>query len=212
MKKYQGSYLSYFLMYMFYYLSMALFSVLISVYLMDKGYKASEVSLVVSCSFILSMITQPFIGNLCNRYDKKKVNGLLLMVAGIFGIMFIFVHNIYMIAIVYSAVLAILNGVNPIIERMATVSKHKYGLIRIWGTIGYASGSQVSGLIYRYISPEAMYLFFERSWLALPVISGVRAKLSTTMVLKIPAPDFSAFANFASAHHTLYYSKMIDAH
>lgn len=160
MKKYQGSYLSYFLMYMFYYLSMALFSVLISVYLMDNGYKASEVSLVVSCSFILSMITQPFIGNLCNRYDKKKVNGLLLMVAGIFGIMFIFVHNIYMIAIVYSAVLAILNGVNPIIERMATVSKHKYGLIRIWGTIGYASGSQVSGLIYRYISPEAMYLFF----------------------------------------------------
>lgn len=160
MKKYQGSYLSYFLMYMFYYLSMALFSVLISVYLMDKGYKASEVSLVVSCSFILSMITQPFIGNLCDCYDKKKVNGLLLMVAGIFGIMFIFVHNIYMIAIVYSAVLAILNGVNPIIERMATVSKHKYGLIRIWGTIGYASGSQVSGLIYRYISPEAMYLFF----------------------------------------------------
>lgn len=160
MKKYQGSYLSYFLMYMFYYLSMALFSGLISVYLMDKGYKASDVSLVVSCSFILSMITQPFIGNLCDRYDKKKVNGILLAIAGIFGIVFILANNIYMIAIVYSVVLAILNGVNPIIERMATVSKHKYGLIRIWGTIGYASGSQVSGLIYRYISPEAMYLFF----------------------------------------------------
>ena len=160
MKKYQGSYLSYFLMYMFYYLSMALFSGLISVYLMDKGYKASDVSLVVSCSFILSMITQPFIGNLCDRYDKKKVNGILLAISGVFGIIFILANNIYMIAIVYSAVLAILNGVNPIIERMATVSKHKYGLIRIWGTIGYASGSQVSGLIYRYISPEAMYLFF----------------------------------------------------
>ena len=106
------------------------------------------------------MITQPFIGNLCDRYDKKKVNGILLAIAGIFGIVFILANNIYMIAIVYSAVLAILNGVNPIIERMATVSKHKYGLIRIWGTIGYASGSQVSGLIYRYISPEAMYLFF----------------------------------------------------
>lgn len=70
------------------------------------------------------------------------------------------VHNIYLIAFVYSAVLALLNGVNPIIERMATVSKHKYGLIRIWGTIGYASGSQLSGLIYRYISPDAMFLFF----------------------------------------------------
>ncbi len=160
MKKYQGSYLSYFLMYMFYYLSMALFSGLISVYLMDKGYKASDVSLVVSCSFILSMITQPFIGNLCDRYDKKKVNGILLAIAGIFGILFVLVNNIYLIALIYSVALAILNGVNPIIERMATVSKHKYGLIRIWGTIGYASGTQVSGLIYRYISPEAMYLFF----------------------------------------------------
>jgi OHS family lactose permease-like MFS transporter len=53
--KLKGSYLSYFLMYMFYYLSMALFSGLISVYLMDKGYSASQVSFVVSCSFILSM-------------------------------------------------------------------------------------------------------------------------------------------------------------
>lgn len=160
MKKYQGSYLSYFLMYMFYYLSMALFSGLISIYLMDKGYKASDVSFVVSCSFILSMITQPFIGNLCDRYDKKKVNGILLAIAGVFGILFVLANNIYLIALIYSIALAILNGVNPIIERMATVSKHKYGFIRIWGTIGYASGTQVSGLIYRYISPEAMYLFF----------------------------------------------------
>ncbi len=147
-------------MYMFYYLSMALFSGLISIYLMDKGYKASDVSFVVSCSFILSMITQPFIGNLCDRYDKKKVNGILLVIAGVFGILFVLANNIYLIALIYSIALAILNGVNPIIERMATVSKHKYGFIRIWGTIGYASGTQVSGLIYRYISPEAMYLFF----------------------------------------------------
>ncbi|MCQ5062572.1 hypothetical protein NE542_12175 [Faecalibacillus intestinalis] len=39
------------------------------------------------------------------------------------------VHNIYLIAIVYSVVLALLNGINPIIERMVTVSKHKYGFI-----------------------------------------------------------------------------------
>ena len=90
MKKYNGSYFSYFLMYMFYYLSMALFSGLISVYLMDKGYSASNVSFVVSSSIILSMITQPFIGNLCDNYDKKMVNGLLLMLSAVVGIIFIF--------------------------------------------------------------------------------------------------------------------------
>ena len=38
-------------MYNFYYLSWAIFSALISIYLLDKGFKASEVSLVVSTSF-----------------------------------------------------------------------------------------------------------------------------------------------------------------
>ena len=51
LKRYKNSYLSYFLMYNFYYLSWAVFSALISVYLLDKGFKASEVSLVVSTSF-----------------------------------------------------------------------------------------------------------------------------------------------------------------
>ena len=46
-----------------------------------------------------------------------------------FGFSFILVHNIYLIAIVYSVVLALLNGINPIIERMVTVIKHKYGFI-----------------------------------------------------------------------------------
>lgn len=71
--------------------------------------------------------TQPFIGDLCDRYDKKKVNMILLVISSIFS--FILVHNIYLIAIVYSVVLALLNGINPIIERRVTVSKHKYGFI-----------------------------------------------------------------------------------
>lgn len=54
--RYKNSYLSYFLMYNFYYFSWALFSALISVYLMGKGFKASEVSLVVSSSFLVSTL------------------------------------------------------------------------------------------------------------------------------------------------------------
>ena len=79
--------------------------------------------------YYLSMITQPFIGNLCDRYDKKKVNMILLVISSVFGFVYILVNNIYLIAIVYSVVLALLNGINPIIERRVTVSKHKYGFI-----------------------------------------------------------------------------------
>lgn len=59
-------------MYNFYYLSWALFSALISVYLMNKGFKASDVSIVVSVSFLTSMITQPIIGSLNEKKNIKK--------------------------------------------------------------------------------------------------------------------------------------------
>lgn len=104
-KHYKNSYLSYFLMYFFFFFCLAFFSGFISVYLMDQGYSASEVSFVVSCSFVLSVIVQPFIGKLNDQYESRYVNSLLLLIAGVSGIIFIFLKNIYLIALVYSLVL-----------------------------------------------------------------------------------------------------------
>ncbi len=78
---YRNSYLAYFLVYNFYYLSWAMFSCLISVYLMGKGYKAADVSLVVSISYLASLIAQPFVGELSDRYSVKKVNVISLILA-----------------------------------------------------------------------------------------------------------------------------------
>lgn len=158
--KYKNSYFSYFLMYNFYYLSWALFSALISVYLMDKGFKASEVSFVVSTSFLTSMITQPLIGSWNDRYDLKKVDTILFVLASIGAIVFMLSNSLIMMTISYSLVLMMLNGTNPVMEKIATASPYKYGRIRIWGTIGYALGSQFAGLLYDKISPESIFIAF----------------------------------------------------
>ncbi len=159
-KKYKNSYLSYFLMYNFYYLSWALFSALISVYLMGKGFKASQVSLVVSASFLASMAVQPVIGAWNDKYDMKKVDTVLFLIACGGGILFMLSDSLVMIGISYSLVLAMINGVNPIMEKLATASPYSYGKIRIWGTIGYALGSWMAGLIYDNISPGAVFMAF----------------------------------------------------
>ena len=88
LKRYKNSYLSYFLMYNFYYLSWALFSALISVYLMNMGFRASDVSFVVSASFLTSLITQPIIGKWNDQYDMKVVNTILFVIAIIGAILF----------------------------------------------------------------------------------------------------------------------------
>ena len=157
---YKNSYFSYLLMYFFYFFSLAVFSGYISVYLMDKGYHASQVSMVVSCSFILSMIIQPIVGYFNDHYSQKRLNMLILLLAAVLGIIFIYAQNIYMIALIYSLALGLFNATNPVIENMATLSRFSYGKIRIWGTIGYAVASKISGVIYDDVSPEAMYAFF----------------------------------------------------
>lgn len=158
--KYKNSYLSYFLMYNFYYLSWALFSALISVYLMGKGFKASQVSLVVSASFLASMVTQPVIGTWNDKYDMKKIDTALFLIACGGGIIFMLSDSLVMIAASYSLVLVMINGVNPVMEKLATTSPYPYGKIRIWGTIGYALGSQMAGIIYDNLSPEAVFAAF----------------------------------------------------
>lgn len=160
LKRYKNSYLSYFLMYNFYYLSWAIFSALISIYLLDKGFKASEVSLVVSTSFLTSMIFQPVIGMFSDRYDVKKVNFVLFTLAGIGGLAFMFASSLITITIGYSFVLTLINGTNPVMEKIASSSPYQYGKIRIWGTIGYATGSWLAGMIYQLISPSAIFICF----------------------------------------------------
>ena len=160
LKRYKNSYLSYFLMYNFYYLSWAVFSALISVYLLDKGFKASEVSLVVSTSFFASMVFQPFIGMLSDRFDVKKVNFILFGLATLGGFAFMFASSLITITIGYSFVLTLINGTNPVMEKIASSSPYQYGKIRIWGTIGYATGSWLAGIIYQFISPEFIFICF----------------------------------------------------
>ena len=160
LERYKNSYLSYFLMYNFYYLSWAIFSALISIYLLDKGIKASEVSLVVSTSFLTSMIFQPVIGMFSDRYDVKKVNFVLFTLAGIGGLAFMFASSLITITIGYSFVLTLINGTNPVMEKIASSSPYQYGKIRIWGTIGYATGSWLAGMIYQLISPSAIFICF----------------------------------------------------
>jgi OHS family lactose permease-like MFS transporter len=189
--RYKNSYLSYFLMYNFYYLSWALFSAFISVYLMGKGYNASQVSLVVSASFLASMVTQPFIGSLSDRYHYKQVNSVMFILAAAGGLVFVMSDSLLMLLISYSFVLVLINGANPVMEKIATVSPYEYGKIRIWGTIGYALGTQIAGVIYQRISPEAIFVAFVFTMmLCVAGLLGTDAKIAVQdVVLEKDSPS-----------------------
>jgi len=156
--RYTNSYLSYVILFFFYNLSFALFSALISVYLIDKGYAASQVSLLISIAALANMLTQPVIGSLTERFGMRPVNMVLFIAACLAAGLFVIAPNFAIIVIAYGLLNLIMNGVNPTLERMATSSPYSYGSVRTWGSVGFAAGTQVSGLLYDSIAPVAPYI------------------------------------------------------
>lgn len=159
-RTFKNSYLSYFTLYLFYYLSWALFSSLISVYLLSQGYTAAQASLVVSASFLASLLFQPAIGRYADRAGMKKSSTRLLLLAGLGGLLFLASRRFWLVLISYSFVMCLLNGTNPVMEKICTAAPFPYGRIRIWGTIGYAAGTQLAGLLHNYVAPAAIFAAF----------------------------------------------------
>lgn len=156
--RYTNSYASYVILFFFYDLAFALFSVLISVYLIDKGYSASQVSLLVSIASLAAMLTQPIIGGLTDRFGMRPVNMVMFVLTCLSAALFVVAPGFWIIVGAYSLLNLLINGMNPVIERMATSSPYSYGSVRAWGTIGFAVGTQLTGIIYDGIGPEAPYV------------------------------------------------------
>lgn len=184
--KYTNSYASYVILFFFYDLAFALFSALISVYLIDRGFSASQVSLLISVASLANMATQPLIGSLTERFGMRTINLVLFAASCGAAGLFVVAPNFAVIVCSYALINLIMNGVNPVVERMATSSPYNYGSIRAWGSIGFAAGTQLSGLIYDVISPRAPYILFIVAMLvALLGFWGTNPRLAETEAAKM---------------------------
>ena len=156
--RYTNSYLSYVILFVFYDLAFAFFSALISVYLIDKGYSASQVSLLISVASLANVVTQPIIGSLTEKFGMRPVNMVMFAMTCAAAALFVVAPNFWIIVGAYALMNLLMNGVNPTVERMATSSPYSYGSIRVWGSIGFAAGTQLTGIIYDAIAPVAPYV------------------------------------------------------
>ena len=107
MKRVTG-YLKYVLIYGGYYFAMALFSVLISVYLMDRGKSAVEVSFLVSAAAVIYMVFQPVAGMLQDRENRKVVTAVLLLVSAVTGVLFSLQNQYGVLVVLYGATMVLM--------------------------------------------------------------------------------------------------------
>lgn len=158
LQKWKGSYFFYILVFFFAYFSMACFVSVLSVYLTGIGKTAGEMSLILSASGIFSFAALPLAGYLCDRTGRSRlVGGLLFLAMGVFTLIFSQCRQVWSLFLLDGLLLSSLNSAIPICERLAGATRFRYGILRVWGTLGYAVGAQAAGLAVQSGFPLLMF-------------------------------------------------------
>lgn len=158
-RKYKNSYLSYILLYVGYYLAFATYSSVLAVYLTGIGKSDGEMSLILSAAGIFSFVVAPVTGYLNDRArNPKTVTAVLLAVIGVLGMVFAGASGLGVLFVLNGLIMSFVNSITPVCERVAGESKYRYGVLRVWGTLGYAAGAQAAGLAVELLPGYALFL------------------------------------------------------
>ncbi len=155
----KGCYLSYVFIYFFSYFSMASFSAVLSVYLTDAGKTASEMSFIISGAGLFSFVMVPVAGYLCDRLKRSRlISGTLLVCMGVMAVVFSACRQVWALFLLNGLIMSFYNSTMPVSERLASLCRYRYGILRVWGTFGYAAGAQAAGLAIQSLPPASLFV------------------------------------------------------
>jgi len=162
LNKIKGHYICYVFSYQFFYFSVALFASIMTLYLTGIGKDAGQVAFIISAGGVMTLGFQPVIGYLADKTQSPKKVAMLSMVAALItGSVYVYLRNDMLLFIGYGTTVAIVMSASLLMERIALKSRHDYGKIRIWGSIGWATGSQAAAIIYGSMPAAALFIIFE---------------------------------------------------
>lgn len=159
LRKYKNSYLSCILLYVGFYMAFAAYSSVLSVYLKGIGKSDREMSLILSAAGIFSFVTGPVLGYINDRArDRRKVAAALLVFAAAAGMVFAAANGLGVLFVLNGLIMSAFNSLSSVCERLAGESRFRYGVLRVWGTLGYAAGVQGAGLAVGLLPGYALFL------------------------------------------------------
>lgn len=162
--RYKESYLSYVVTFFFYYVCMAVFTSILSVYLTGIGKSNAEMSFILSASSLFGIVMIPIVGYLNDRIRKPKVIACVLIgVVAALGLLFSITRSTLALYLLDGCIMGLVTAVSPITERIAGGGRFRYGTVRVWGTVGYAISVQLCGILMQHADPSLIFVLFSAS-------------------------------------------------
>jgi len=140
---------------------MGVFISILSLFLIGKSIRTTDIAFIISATAIFTIVVQPLLGIFSDRIKKTKmIIGASMCIALLTGVLFIFTDNILLLFILNGITQSLIISIMPFYDTLAEKSDYTYGSIRVWGSIGFAVSVQVTGLVYDYISHNAVFVMF----------------------------------------------------
>lgn len=192
--KFKGSYLSYVITFFFFCFSTGVFSQVLSIYLTGIGKMTAEMTFIISSGNLFGIVLIPVFGFVKDRVRRPYMIMTTLLAAGLLSVVFAFTKSTAVLFVLHGLIVGITSALNPIFENMAGDGKYRYGLVRIWGTIGFAVSSQVAALLLDIADPKWIFFVFLLSTVlsvSCFFCTGVSAQKSVKE--KVPVTEQMAF-------------------
>ncbi len=146
-KRWKGSYASYVMIFFFTYIMTGSLASVLSVYLTGIGKSVSQMSLIVSASGIFGLGIVPLAGYLCDRLQNPRLICMILLICmGGLALIYPRCQAVWALFLLQGFIGSFLNATLPVSEQLAASSPYRYGILRVWGTFGFALGAQAAGI------------------------------------------------------------------
>lgn len=165
-KRWKGSYASYVTIFFFTYVMVGSLASVLSVYLTGIGKSVSQMSLIVSASGIFGLGVIPLAGYLCDRLQRPRLVCMILLIClGSLALVFPRCQEVWALFLLQGIIGSFLNATLPVSEQLAASSSYRYGVLRVWGTFGFALGAQAAGIAVERFPSEVLFAMIALSGL-----------------------------------------------
>lgn len=162
-RTFRGSYLCYAITFFFFCFSTGVFSQVLSIYLTGIGKTTTEMTFIISSSNLFGIALIPIFGFIIDRVKKPYMIMGTMFAAGVLSLIFAVSRNTWVLYMLNGLIMGIMSALNPIFENMAGNGKYRYGMVRCWGTIGYAVSASVAAVLLDVADPRLIFVVFALS-------------------------------------------------
>lgn len=149
----------------FYYSAMTILVSYLPVYFQGIGLKSNQIGVLLAIGPLAGMISQPLWGYMTDKYRTSKKMIIICLICSTLTGLVMFLSYRYSLLIftvfIFYIFMAPIGGLSDsLTQKTAFKMKISFGTIRMWGSIGFAVMSLLSGFLLAFIGIQYIYIPF----------------------------------------------------